>query len=675
MNAEKDLQNTPARATLCKKTQPGGKKMSKKGPEPYFLNIAPLLPGHEEELASDIADLAAGGAITCSAFICTLTPEGEPVFDKASVLAERFAAHYAALRKKSAIPCGILIQATIGHGWTPNVPSAGQKFVPGNGPGRYIFCPLGKEFRAYIEDQIGKLAAAGPDFFMLDDDFRMLTGRGGCFCPLHVTGFNALAGRNYTPDELRKAVGEDENTARAYDAWLQKTMADTARIIRRAIDSRRPGLPCSFCMCGEDVRHAPELARILRGNGGLRIRINNGFYMADSPRAVPAQMLRSARQALHLPEDTEILDEPDTCPQNRYSTSAAVLHDHLTRALLAGYAGAKIWITRMNAFEPASGRAYRRVMKEYAGFYRALFSLDLEEDGILIPLPEKPPFNFPPAQKKAYPTGNWLTQTAVMGFPFRLGSSSCAPKISAVSGDDCDQLTDADVKNLFTGDLILDGSAALKLAQRGFAGALGISASPWGELPAPSFEAKEDGTGFIALSLSSGAVRLEMNQKIAGRVLTWISHRTSAVSDDSRIVSPGSVSLTRPDGKKLFVMAASLKDFDFTAFSYLNETRKAQFAAEWNDKVAVYFDGDAELMIRTGVAGDGSRIVILHAISAEGVSRPRLVFRDPAASLERLCPDGVWRPLPFRREGNAVVPELEAKIFFAEVLRVSGVTA
>ncbi|MBQ9501068.1 MAG: hypothetical protein IJU70_02810 [Lentisphaeria bacterium] len=647
--------------------------MSKKGPEPYFLNIAPLLPGHEEELASDIADLAACGAITCSAFICTLTPEGDPVFDKASVLGKRFAAHYAALRKKSDIPCGILIQATIGHGWTPNVPSAGQKFVPGNGPGRYIFCPLGKEFRAYIEDQVGKLAAAGPDFFMLDDDFRMLTGRGGCFCPLHTAGFNALAGKDRTPDELRKAVEEDEKTARAYDAWLQETMADTAKIIRRAIDSRRPGLPCSFCMCGEDVRHAPELARILQGRGALRIRINNGFYMADSPRALPAQMLRSARQALHLPADAGILDEPDTCPQNRYSTGAAVLHDHLARAMLAGYAGAKIWITRINAFEPASGRAYRRIMKEYAGFYRALFALEFAEDGILVPLPEKPPFNFPLTQKRAYPTGNWLTQTAVMGFPFRLDLSSCAPKVSAVSGDDCDQLTDADIKNLFTGDLILDGSAALKLTLRGFAEALGVTASPWGELPAPSFEAKEDGSSFIALSRAAGAVRLEMAPGIAGKVLTWISHRTSAVSDDSRIVAPGSVSLTRPDGKRLFVMAASLKDFDFTAFSYLNETRKAQFAQAWQERIAVYYDGDAELMIRTGISGNGRRIVILHAISAEGVDRPRLVFRETAESLERLSPDGIWRPLPFTREGVAVIPELEARPFFPEVLRVASV--
>ena len=59
-----------------------------------------------------------------------------------------------------------------------------------------------------------------PDFFMLDDDFRMITGSDGCFCPLHIAGFNHLSGKNYI-----------------------------AETIRDAIDCETPGLPCSFCKC------------------------------------------------------------------------------------------------------------------------------------------------------------------------------------------------------------------------------------------------------------------------------------------------------------------------------------------------------------------------------------------------------------------------------------------
>ena len=56
---------------------------------------------------------------------------------------------------------------------------------------------------------------------MLDDDFRMLTGRGGCFCPLHIAGFNRITGKNYTAETLREAIRQDKSVARAYDAWLK----------------------------------------------------------------------------------------------------------------------------------------------------------------------------------------------------------------------------------------------------------------------------------------------------------------------------------------------------------------------------------------------------------------------------------------------------------------------
>ncbi|MBQ7207783.1 MAG: hypothetical protein IJS01_08305 [Lentisphaeria bacterium] len=643
--------------------------MSRKGPEPYFLNIAPLLPGHEEALAADIADLAACRVITHNAFCCTLTPEGDPMFDKASELAKRFSAHRAALRKRSTVPCGILIQATVGHGWTPNIPSPGLKFLPGNGPERYIFCPLGKEFRTYIAGQIRTLAACKPDFFMLDDDFRMLTGRGGCFCEEHIAGFSRLTGQNYTAESLQETIRRDETVARAYDAWLRQTLEELARIIRGAMDQEAPGIPCSYCICAQDIRHAVPIGRILQGNGGLRLRINNGFYMEDSVRAVPGNMLRSARQALYLPEDAELLDEPDTCPQNRYSTSAAVLHDHLTRAMLSNYGGAKLWITRF-AYEPASGRAYRTTLKRHASFYRALFALGFREDGILSPLPSRPPFNFPACQDPAPEAGSWFTQTGVMGFPFRLGLCSSGPAVSALSGDDCDQLTDDDVRLLFDGDLILDGSAALKLTRRGFAGDLGVSASEWGELPSPSFEAKEDGSGFIKLSRDSRPVRLAPGDGVPGEILTWISHRTSDLTDDARRTAPGAIRLTRPDGHALFVMAASLRPFSFSAFSYLNETRKAQFAAYWSEKIPVYYDGDAEMMTQTGRDAAGRRIVVLSAVSPEGVVRPRLVFREPVRELERLTPGGVWEKVAFTADGPAVVPEIEVKLLFPEVLRI-----
>ena len=382
-------------------------------------------------------------------------------------------------------------------------------------------------------------------------------------------------------------------------------------------------------------------------------------------------MLRSALQALYLPEGTEILDEPDTCPQNRYSTSASLLHNHLTRALIAGYFGAKIWITRTSTFEPGSGTAYRQIFAKYSGFYRTLCNLGLKEDGILVPLASQPLFNFPPETKQYYTTGNWLTRTAVMGFPFHLNKAVWRnSSAAALSGDDCDALPDADIEKLFDLDLILDGSAALKLSRRGFAARLGVSAEAWGDLPAPSFESEKDSPVQIALAVRNEPVRLTVNPDVRGETLTWISHQTSRVSDDAAIVAPGSIRVTRPDGHSLFVTAVSLTPYGFAMFAFLNETRKAQFAELFKDYASVYYRGDAEVMMQSGRDCEGNRIAVIHSMSPDELENPCLVFRDEVRSIERLMPDGSWRSLSFDKDGKCIRPELSVKMLYPEVLRV-----
>ena len=639
--------------------------------EPYFLNIAPLQPGHEAELAADIAAMAEAGSITHNAFIFTLNPEGDPPVDKASVLGEAYRKQVAELRKLSPIPCGILMQATIGHGWTPNVPSPGQTWVRWDGGEPYIFCPLDPGFRNYIAGQVRTLAALKPDFFMLDDDFRMLTGRGGCFCPLHIAGFNRITGKQYTAETIRDAIRQDESIARAYDAWLEQSLEELARIIREAIDSVTPKIGCSFCLCAGDIRHAPAIGRIMQGDSPLRLRINNGYYLRESVRNLPREMLRSAAQALYLPEDTEILDEPDTCPQNRYSTSASMLHNHLSRAMTAGYFGAKLWLTRQGGAEAAGGVAYRQVLARYGGFYRALCNMGLKEDGILVPLPSEPPFRFPPDGKKSYPVGNWLTQTAVLGFPFHLNKVTWRNSLAAaLSGDDCDELSDAEIETLFGLDLILDGAAALKLTRRGFAAKLGITAEAWGDLPAPSFEAAKDSDAHIALASWNEPVLLRLRPGVRGEVLTWIHHVVSRVSTESTVVAPGSLRVTRPDGHTLLVFAASLTPYGMSLFAFLNETRKAQLAELFRSRVGVYYQGDAEVMMQSGRDAEGGRIAIIHNMAPDELEDPPLVFREPVHAIEQLLPDGTWREIAFRTKGAAVLPALSVKMLYPEVLRV-----
>ena len=174
----------------------------------YTLHVMPLLPGREAELARDAEQLLKDGVCTHVACKMTLVPEGVPAMDKAAVLG----ADYLAFLREFNGPrdrVGILLQATIGHGWTPDEPCDFRKIVRADGVEEYRMCPLDKNFLVYLEQQVSALAALKPAFFMVDDDFRMLTGHTGCMCPLHLAEYERRTGERHTAETLAEAVRND----------------------------------------------------------------------------------------------------------------------------------------------------------------------------------------------------------------------------------------------------------------------------------------------------------------------------------------------------------------------------------------------------------------------------------------------------------------------------------
>lgn len=622
--------------------------------EVVLLNIAPMLPGRVAEITDDIAAMANAEIITHNAFMMTLTPEGDPVTDKAAILAERYRQYQTLLKSKSGISCGILLQATLGHGWEPDQPAAGQKFITGDGWTPYIFCPLDPELRTYLEHSIRTLAKLKPDFFMLDDDFRMLTGRNGCFCPLHIDGFNRQTGQNYTAESLHEAIRQYPNVAAAYDQWQLESLRQVAVIIREAIDHEAPATPCSFCQCADDVRHAAPIAEVLAGGQPPIIRINNALYLRESQRAIPEWVQLTMRQIAYLPSDAVILDEPDTCPQNRYSTSAAMLHFHLSASLLLGCQGGKLWITRLGAYEPASGYAYRQILRQYSGFYRALAALGFRSDGILSPLPVNPPFQFPPNEHKCYPNGNWATRVfGVMGIPFYFGKADAPGQITAISGDDCDLLSDAEITGLLKNNVLLDGEAARKLTERGFAETMGFRARAW-DLAKPSVEICKDAEEIGSGSGARPAVLTPGPGKPV-KIVSELLHRRG-LDNASEYLAPGALIATASGGNRIAVIAASMVPYGFSSFAMLNETRQHMLGDLFAELggVPVRYLGDAELMVWCGHDREQNRIVVLTALSPDGADTPTLEFAEVPHRIELLSPDGTWQVAKFTADGTKI---------------------
>lgn len=174
---------------------------------------------------------------------------------------------------------------------------------------------------------------------MMDDDTRMHSGRGGCFCPLHMKEFNRRIRKKYSPAQLKEALLKDDALAEVWDKFQQEGLFEMVRRIRAEFDAVDPSIQGMFCTCNGDIRHAPAMAEILAAKGAPPVlRINNPeyLYMHEKPNEVIAWMQKTAVQKAHAPEECTILVETDTCCHNRCFTSAATIHALYTWSLLNG---------------------------------------------------------------------------------------------------------------------------------------------------------------------------------------------------------------------------------------------------------------------------------------------------------------------------------------------------
>jgi len=637
---------------------------------PRWLNVPPLLEGHEEEIAADQRWLYENTIVDSSAFIVTLTPEGDPVFDKAAVYLPRLK-KMKALLKGAKGKFGIQFQATMGHGWVPDSMTPWQKIVGPDGEEPYVFCPLGQAFRSYLQEQVGKLAEIRPDFFMVDDDTRFITGRDGCFCPLHLAEMEKRTGRAWTRESLVAALKTDTALAHVYDKLLEDSIVGLVQIVRAAFDNVDPSIAGTFCCCACDVRHATRIARAVAASGQRPVlRLNNGRYCREDARAIPGWLHKTALQLSTIDSDVVVLDEPDTCPQNRYSMSARDFHCHLAMSILEGCHGAKIWVTRMGQWEPKSGVAYREALAAHRGLYAALAELSPTWEGVRIPLPAKGYFSL----KSYWDIPNWGGD-----FLGRAGiayaNAKASMPLAALTGGDAAMLTDADIRGLLAGKLILDGAGAKALAARGFSKEIGCRVEDWTG-PVVSFEVLADGTHINA---KPEAVKLvDINPKAT--VLSTYHHRDAALAKDSTLVGLGAIKFANALGGEVIVVADMLpRNVDLGSFHFYNETRKAQILnfLQQLGYVAPYYSGDAEILIKWGRDKDGNRLLVVLDTGHDDLEELPLVFPDGNCpqTAERLGDDGVWHPVGVRREGSGRVT-LNSPVRFINpaVFRFSGMS-
>lgn len=639
------------------------------------LHVMPLIVGRERELAADAEMLLDSGVCTDIACMMTLVPEGDPPEDKARILGERFTA-FRRVFKGDASRLGILAQATIGHGWVPDEPSKYQQIIRPDGTPVYQMCPLDPDFQDYIRAVFRHLGALRPSFFMIDDDFRLLSGRDGCFCRLHQAAIGRRLGRVFTREDLLGVLRQNPEAAREYDALLLDSLMQLAGIIRDAVDETDASIPGSLSTCQFDIRHAGPLARRLAGAGNpCMIRINNARYLTAEMRSFPVRMRDGATQVAGLDPDTLLLAETDPCPQNRYSTGATLMHAHYTGSILEGCHGAKHWLTRTETFQPASGAAYRNILRRHHGFYQTLFDAVQQSQPagyIAVALPSAPPFN--PAPDRCY-VGlgrSWAAVMGVLGLPCNFARMPSLPVL--MTGDEAVLFTDDELRRLLKNGMLLDGSAAETLCLRGFADAIGVRAGPW---QGPAVSCERWGTVILPRDLRYS--RLEPLGPCT-RVHSTLLHRKSGVSETFSDLGPAATLFENAAGGRVAVLAASCgfgNSLTAPGLSFYDEDRKRELVEllgfVCGEPVAFHYPGDAEIYLKLRRFADKRYLVALFNLGHDAEEVIPLVSPCAISGCEILTPGGTWREIAYSR-GCLQTPLLpaEPKVFRITVDRPAG---
>jgi len=629
------------------------------------FHVMPLIPGRETELAADAERLLQTGVCTDIACMMTLVPEGDPPEEKARILGDRFVA-FRNVFGGDASRIGILAQATIGHGWMPDEPAPYRKIVRPDGSEAYQMCPLDPAFQGYIRETFRYLGALRPAFVMVDDDFRLLTGRNGCYCPLHLAEIGRRLHRTFTREDLLDALRTVAATAREYDALLLDGLMHLAGIIRDAIDETDPTLPGSFCACYGDIRHAGPLSRRLAGRGNPRVvRINNARYLTPEMRTFPIRMYHAAAQVAGLDSDVTILAETDTCPHNRYSTGAGMMHAHYTGSILEGCHGAKHWITRTRAWQPTSGNAYRAILTKYHRFYEVLYNAvqDSEPCGYAAAvLPSAPFFNAAPDDGDAGGSQKtWGALLGVLGLPCNYARMPDLPAM--LTGEDVKLFSDDELRRLLGNGLLLDGLAAERLGQRGLSAELGITARPWNG-PRVSGErwgqtVLSPGTRYAHLTPIAPSTRIH----------STLLHRRSGVSEELTEIGPAVTLFENTSGGRVAAIAASFGSHHaLSSFGFYDEDRKRELLDLLEfvcaSPVKFHYPGDAEVYLKVRRFPDDRYLLAVFNLGHDRLDVLPLTTPTPITSAEVLAPDGAWQKVRFAGDFlNTPLLPAEPKVF------------
>ncbi|MCQ2379248.1 MAG: hypothetical protein MJ016_08640 [Victivallaceae bacterium] len=627
-----------------------------------FISIAPFFPNDMEYTVRESLHMAQASGVYKNAYMLTMQPDGVDVMAKPKLCAKAFGE----LRSRldgSGIECGILIQSTVGHGWAGAVKCERDwaEIINIKGITLHRLCMLDPNFRNYIREMMKMLAREKPAFFLVDDDLRAINNSDNgpeCFCDLHMAEFNRRSPKKFTRDELIEKIKTgawDDPAVKLFEEIRRETVLGFAKLIRDAIDEVDPSIPCGYCSGGGEYLLAGDIARTLAGKNESFLRINNAAYMEmyGPGRAFYNIMYQTAFKVAAAGKLDSILDESDIYPHSLWSKSAISMHGHITGGILNGVSGGKLWISDLNNKDDLDIAHHREIVRKNIGFYNTLLA-EVKEvkyigvNGVL----RDPAFHFHPGHAlQPLLDENWNASILEpLGIPCRYGAID-ENGINALTGDTVDALSDDDLKKVLSGKALVDGSAALKLAARGFAPYLGVmpQAKPFstnGEYPRG---------GSLRCPLQSTGCPFLADPDPKAEILSEVRVPPYRYAPTTDFVMPGAVYFENASGSKVITTALSVRSVPTELIGHARKFWAVELVKKLDPAaLPLYAKALQNVYFRCGERPDGSLLAAFYNLSYDALDTIDLFTAGTVKQVELLQGDGSWKIVDFTQQNDTL---------------------
>jgi hypothetical protein len=654
-----------------------------------MMGVFVVPPWGEDDHVAALPRVCKEAGITEVAMMVQCHPQTPPLMQKIDEAMARFRKAAKALRAEG-IGAGILLQTLLDHGerFRPLPTVDFQRITDDKGvecPA--VFCPSDEGFLAYTSEMTRRLAEAGPDFLLIDDDVRLRSHapvKNGCFCPLHLVAFGKHFGEDLDRPTLMATFAEDsERGRRAREAWLavrRETFLTLGRTIREAIDAVDPSIRCGTCRSDHNMDTAEDFTRSVAGETEPFMRLAGARYLEGDLKNFGLTMMRLGSMHRLVSPDMTCMSEADTCPHSRYSLSATSLSAYIACALLMGADHPKLWIADCNQWADEDTGRYRQELGRRKDFFEAIRLISKEADwiGPQSPTPLAHPLHVSWRPDEGLDTWlsrgkNWASQLlGRFGIPW---TTEISDEPMLLAGRAAHALTDEEVRYQLQRGLLLDGEAAAILTDRGYAELMGVRA----EMPPTPLRITYD--QFTDDAELNGAAANTHNRTrtddaalltpLHDDVRTFSEFTTEAYyqAPEATVIAPSGTAYENALGGRVVVYANMPASGQYGT---PNDRLKAQLISllGWLRRapLPLWPVGTADVFVRFGnIRETNDHLLTLMNLSTDVIEPLELNLPTlRPEKLERLTLDGVWEEIDFTMDGTRL--RLDVRLYAMEPL-------